>query len=485
MKYATSEEQDSGLSAATALLVFVPLVEVIDEALRISVDGEAVQIECMLEAFRSSIPDEQAIARPYLQQTRYAWIQLCRLLTEGRQMLLDLAGVAGRADLLRWVDDRVEDLLALAEMPVIPILLGGDCDDNIRQLQQAQRRFLLAAKELDDRAVTPGEPSRTAEPSEAHRSGRTGGHAKSAAARASTPESARVQVVDPTVMTSYADARFVKENWSVKKAEQLKSGLAMRPAQLDGIRQLRLEFPWFTELLDFVELWLTRDGALGKSACQLPPLLLVGGYGVGKTYFGRRLAETQDLPFRLLPAGGSTDNRQLMGTARGWSSAFPALPVDFMAESGVANGLIMVDEVDKESDDRRNGRMTDTLLQLLEPANARTFMDPFLGCPVDCRALQWLLTANTLTGVNRALLSRVRLFAVRPPGREHFSRLAQQIRLGFAREHQVDVRWLPALDGHDLEQIQKHCRSVREVRQMTEWILTRKIVDERGRAVVN
>ena len=114
MKYATSEEQDSGLSAATALLVFVPLLEVIDEALRVSVDGEAVQIECMLEAFRSSIPDEQAIARPYLQQTRYAWIQLCRLLTEGRQMLLDLAGVAGRADLLRWVDDRVEDLLALA-----------------------------------------------------------------------------------------------------------------------------------------------------------------------------------------------------------------------------------------------------------------------------------------------------------------------------------------------------------------------------------
>lgn len=127
-----------------------------------------------------------------------------------------------------------------------------------------------------------------------------------------------------------------------------------------------------------------------------------------------------------------------------------------MAESGVANGLIMVDEVDKESDDRRNGRMTDTLLQLLEPANARTFMDPFLGCPVDCRALQWLLTANTLTGVNRALLSRVRLFAVRPPGREHFSRLAQQIRLGFARE---DTRSMPVGCRHWMATIWSRFRS--------------------------
>lgn len=484
-QYAKSEEQDHGVSAATALLVVVPLVAVIDDAVRVSVDGEAVQIECWLEAFRSSIPEEQAIARPYLQQTRYAWIQLCRLLTEGRPVLLDLADVTGRAELLRWVDDRVEDLLALADVPVMPILLGGDCDEYLRQLPQARRRFLIAAKELDAQAVAPVESGGRTTPSEGGRPGQKVSEDKGPAARASTPDTARLQVIDPAVMASYADTRTIKENWSVKKAEQLKAGLALLPARPDGIRQLRLEFPWFADLLDFVELWLTRDAALGKSACQLPPLLLVGGYGVGKTYFSRRLAETQGLPFRLLPAGGSSDNRQLMGTSRGWGTAFPALPVDFMAESGVANGLVLVDEVDKESDDRRNGRMSDTLLQLLEPANAKTFMDPFLGCPVDCRSLQWILTANSLVGVNKALLSRVRLFSVRPPGREHFPRLAQQIRLGFAREHQVDVRWLPALDGHDLEQIHKHCRSVREVRQITEWILTRKIVDEGGRAVVN
>lgn len=56
---------------------------------------------------------------------------------------------------------------------------------------------------------------------------------------------------------------------------------------------------------------------------------------------------------------------------------FQRLPVDFMADTGVANGLLVIDEIDKESSDRHNGRLSDTLLQLLEPANARTFADPF------------------------------------------------------------------------------------------------------------
>jgi hypothetical protein len=156
-----------------------------------------------------------------------------------------------------------------------------------------------------------------------------------------------------------------------------------------------------------------------------------------------------------------------------------------MADSGVANGLLIIDEIDKESDDRRNGRLSDSLLQLLEPTNARAFSDPFLGCSVDCSYLQWVLTANTLKGINHALLSRVRLFSVEQPGKEHYPRLAQQIRLGFARDYRVDHRLLPLLDGHDLAHIQKQCRSAREVRQATEWLLTQKIVDEQGGAVVN
>jgi len=65
----------------------------------------------------------------------------------------------------------------------------------------------------------------------------------------------------------------------------------------------------------------------------------LGGYGCDNTHLGRRLAEVQHLPFRLLPAGGSTDNCQLAATSRGWGTAFPALPTDFMAETGVANSF--------------------------------------------------------------------------------------------------------------------------------------------------
>lgn len=476
-----SEEQDSDVSRATALLLFAPLAGVIDEALRVTVDGQEIQLRVWVDAFRSGIPVEQDIARAALQRLRSAWVSLCRLLSDGRPMLTALAGSDGQAELCVWAEDRIEDLLALAEVPDMSFLLGQERYDRGHFLLQARNWYRSAATNIS-------KPTDSSKPSNrgANRSRTTEATPSETTETNVTPaETPLIKVVDGELFDNYADKKSVKENWSLQKAERLKAGLILLPATLDGISTLYDEFPWFREVIEFLELWVARNAALGICDCRLPPLLLVGGYGCGKTYFARRLAEVQKLPFRLLAAGGSSDNRQLAGTSRGWSTAFPALPVDFMAESGVANGLLVIDEIDKESSDRHNGRLSDTLLQLLEPANAKTFSDPFLGCSVDCRHLQWLLTANSLAGINKALLSRVRLFSVEQPRKEHYPRLAQQIRLGFAREYQVDHRLVPHLDGDDLEQIQKLCRSVREVRQATEWMLTRKIVTERRLSAVN
>ncbi len=63
-----SEEQDPDVSRATALLVFAPLAGVIDEALRVTVDGQEIQLRVWVDAFRSGIPVEQDIARAALQR---------------------------------------------------------------------------------------------------------------------------------------------------------------------------------------------------------------------------------------------------------------------------------------------------------------------------------------------------------------------------------------------------------------------------------
>lgn len=481
-RYVKDEEQDAGVTEDTALLLFAPLAAVIDEALRVGTDGQTVQVKKWIDAYKSPQPNCQEAGRARLQQLRFAWLSMARLIEEGREMLVNLAGAHGQSALRARIGDLVDDLRALEELPEMGLMLGSDAQVTMAALSRAERVYQVAAEKCYAPQDTAASSVKT--------SGDRATAPKSSAAKASDgdhqeKESGRIPVIDAKTMSSYADSKTIKESWSQKKADQLRAGVVLIPTPAGGVTTLREEFPWFVELLDFLEMWLERNASLGVVDCRLPPILLLGGYGSGKTFFGKRLAEVLEVPHRLLAVGGSTDNRQLAGTSRGWGSAYPSLPVDFMAETGVGNGLLVVDELDKESHDRRNGRMTDTLLQLLELANAQAFMDPFLGCPVDCSHLQWILTCNSLKGINAALLSRVRLFTVSQPSRSHYPRLAQQIRHAFAREYQVDPRFLPPLDGEDLELIQTQCTSVRQVRQVTEWILTRKIAEERGIARVH
>lgn len=478
-RYAREEEQDPWVSAATALLLFAPLASVIEEALSIESDGHTLRVAAWIDLYRHPDPLRQDVGRLQLQRLRFACVKVCQLVEDGREMLVALAGAEGQVALLIRLGDLVEDMTALLEVPEIGVILGDEGSSARSYMEQAQRIYRRTGESLADKK-SPCKPVGTTQPQVAPAS-------PGAASPLPCPATAAtlVSIVQGKVLDTPADIKYLKEQWSQSKAETLKKGVELLPARLAQVGQLRDEFPWFQEIIDFIETWLLRNEALGVQCCRLPPMLLVGGVGCGKTHFCRRLAETLGLPFQLLAAGGSSDNRQLAGTARGWGTAFPSLPVDFMCGSGVGNGLVIVDEVDKESPDRRNGRLTDTLLQLLEPANSRHFNDPFIGSAVDCSHLQWMLTANTLKGVHEALLSRVRMFVVQQPSREHFPGIAQQIRMGFAKEHQVDHRLLPALDGDDLEMIRKLCKSVRQVRQVTEWLLTRRIVEEKKLALAH
>lgn len=71
-------------------------------------------------------------------------------------------------------------------------------------------------------------------------------------------------------------------------------------------------------------------------------------------------------------AAGSPDSRELLGTAKGWSPALPAGPSRLIHESGQANPLYVLDEIDKIGSSNHNGRLTDALLTLLESETTKT-----------------------------------------------------------------------------------------------------------------
>lgn len=142
------------------------------------------------------------------------------------------------------------------------------------------------------------------------------------------------------------------------------------------------EFPWFEDLTRKIVDCLFA-AAHGHGVFKLPNLLLAGEPGIGKTRYLGRLAALFGVPLHVHQVSGSSDNKELIGASRAWSTGTASLPVRVIRQHGLANPLIAVDEIDKASPNRTNGCVWDALLTLTEPSSSRIFSDEFLQAAVD------------------------------------------------------------------------------------------------------
>ena len=174
------------------------------------------------------------------------------------------------------------------------------------------------------------------------------------------------------------------------------------------------QWPNFRDVVLFVAGHAALLGSPGAAPVALPPLLLAGPPGIGKTSFASALAQVLGVPFRTLPMSSLTAGFGLAGLDRGWSTGRPGELFELMRRHEAANPLLVLDEIDKANQDPKSSPVG-PLYQLLEPATAATFVDEYVGLPMDLRMVSWMATANDEAAVPEALRSRLTVFHIEPP----------------------------------------------------------------------
>lgn len=208
-----------------------------------------------------------------------------------------------------------------------------------------------------------------------------------------------------------------------------------------------------------------------------PIICLVGPPGTGKTSIARSVAQSLNKEYVRICLGGVKDEAEIRGHRRTYVGAMPGRIIDGLRKAKVKNPLMLLDEIDKVSNDYRSDTSS-ALLEVIDGEQNSHFVDHYIDMPVDLSEILFIATANDLSEVSRPLLDRMEIIEV--------SSYTKNEKLHIAKEHLVakqlkkngltkksvrftDKALAKIIDGYTME------AGVRELERMIAAVL-RKVV---------
>lgn len=222
------------------------------------------------------------------------------------------------------------------------------------------------------------------------------------------------------------------------------------PSSVEALDPLFEECPNFDDVLADLARYL-RLAHAGDNGFNVMPILLLGGPGVGKTHFAKRLARMLQTDCELIGMNALSAGFVITGSSASWRGAKCGKVAERLVRGKYANPVIVLDEVEKASGSAQSDPLA-ALYQLLEPETACAFRGEFIDVDIDASQIFWVLTANSTEGIPHPLLNRMAVYDIPAPTREQAAGIAQRMFKGLLRELNLKT-FEPALAENVLDKL--------------------------------